>query len=134
MKRDGEALTAFINSRQSVPHRWGSNANDCMSFAAGAVKAQTGVDPARGLKWRSHASAIRLLNGLGGVEAILDARFKRVPPSMAKRGDIAGVPDPDLGIHPMIVEGMELVSPGEYGNARAKRSAMVCAWSVVKRV
>lgn len=127
--RDLIALHAFIDARQNMPYEWGRKANDCMSFIAGAVKAQTGKDPARGLQWNSYASAMSLLMKLGGVEAVLDAKFKRIPPSLAKRGDIAGVPDPDLGIHPMIVEGPTLVSPGEKGNRRAKRAAMILAWS-----
>lgn len=127
--RDLMALHAFIDARQNTPYEWGRKANDCMSFIAGAVKAQTGKDPARGFKWKSYASAMSLLKKLGGVEAILDAKFKRIPPSLAKRGDIAGVHDPDLGIHPMIVEGLTLVSPGDKGNRRAKREAMILAWS-----
>lgn len=127
--RDLLALHAFIDARQNMPYEWGRKGNDCMSFIAGAVKAQIGKDPARGLKWKSYASAMSLLKKLGGVEAILDARFKRIPPSLAKRGDIAGVPDPELGIHPMIVEGLTLVSPGDKGNRRAKREAMIFAWS-----
>lgn len=127
--RDLLALHAFINARQNMPYEWGRKGNDCMSFIAGAVKAQTGKDPARGLKWKSYASAMSLLKKLGGVEAILDSKFKRIPPSLAKRGDIAGVNDPILGTHPMIVEGLTLVSPGEKGNRRAQRSAMIIAWS-----
>lgn len=134
MKRDIAALIAFIDSRQTVPHCWGRNANDCLSFVAGAVKAQTGVDPARGLRWTGEVSGLRLLKKLGGVEAVLDARFERIPPAMAMRGDIAGVPDEALGIHPMIVEGITLVGPGDHGNRRMKRSAMTVAWSAVKHV
>ncbi len=127
--RDVAALIAFIDSRQNVPHDWGRKANDCMSFVAGAVKAQTGKDPARGLQWTNEKSGLRLLKKLGGVEAILDARFERIPPAQAMRGDIAGVPDEALGIHPMIVEGMTLVGPGDKGNRRMKRTAATVAWS-----
>lgn len=127
--RDIAALLAFINSRQTVPYAWGRNKNDCMSFMAGAVKALTGKDPARGLKWTSEKTGLALLEKLGGVEAALDARFERIPLAFAKRGDIAGVPDAKLGIHPMIVEGEMLVCPGERGNRRAKRKHMTIAWS-----
>jgi hypothetical protein len=132
VKRDVEALIAFIDSKHKIPHEWG--ANDCMRFVAGTVEAQTGIDPARGLRWKSHATAISLLNKLGGIEAVLDSKFERIPPSLAKHGDIAGVPDADLGIHPMIVEGLTLVCPGDKGNARTRRSMMTCAWSAVKHV
>lgn len=133
MRRNSEALIAFIDSRRSTPHKWGRKANDCMSFVAGAVKAQTGKDPARGLRWSSEHTGLRLLKELGGIESALDARFERIAPSFAQRGDIAGVPDDTLGIHPMIVEGEMLVGPGEKGNRRAKRSAMICAWSAISQ-
>jgi hypothetical protein len=42
MERDIEALLAFIEERLTVPHAWGRNGNDCMSFVAGAIDAQTG--------------------------------------------------------------------------------------------
>jgi hypothetical protein len=132
MKRDVNALVAYLAERAHRPHEWGRKANDCMSFPAGAVKAQTGKDPAAGLKWKSHATAMSLLNKLGGIEAVLDARFERVAPALAMRGDIAGVPDPEFGIHPMIVEGTMLCAPGERGLKRCSRSAMVIAWDITK--
>jgi hypothetical protein len=126
--RDIPALLEFINSRQTMPYWWGEN--DCATFVGGAVNAATGKDPLKGLRWSSQAGAMRVLKREGGMEAALDKRFKRVAPSMAKRGDIAGVPDPVLGIHPMIVEGEKLVAPGDGGNKRIPRRAMVVAWSV----
>lgn len=126
--RDIAAMIAFIDSRQTMPYIWGEN--DCVSFAAGAVKAATGKDYLKRLRWSSKAGAFRVLKRVGGIEAALDQRFKRIAPSMAKRGDIAGVPDDALGIHPMIVEGEKLVSPGDEGNRRAPRRAMTVAWSI----
>lgn len=126
--RDIPALIAFIDSRQTMPYLWGEN--DCAAFVGGAVKAATGKDPLKGLRWSSQTGAMRVLKRVGGMEAALDARFKRVSPTMAKRGDIAGVPDPALGIHPMIVEGEKLVAPGEDGNKRIPRRAMTVAWSI----
>lgn len=131
--RDVAALHAFIGSRQNTPHAWGRKENDCLSFAAGAVMAQTGKDPARGLQWKDEKSGLKLLKKLGGVEAVLDARFERIPPALAKRGDIGAVPDDRLGVHPMIVEGLTLVCPGERGLRRCKREAMVTAWNVTAR-
>jgi hypothetical protein len=71
---------------------------------------------------------MRALKKLGGVEKAFDRHFDRVPIAFAKRGDIAGVQDEELGIHPMIVEGDRLVAPGEKGNRRLPRSAMTIAW------
>lgn len=116
-----------------MPHEWGRKGNDCISFPAGAVKAQTGKDPARGLKWTSKVTGLRLLKKMGGVEAVLDARFERIPVALAMRGDIGIVPDDDLGCHPVIIEGVTVCAPGERGLKRLPRSAMTAAWSIVKQ-
>lgn len=132
MKRDHNALVVYLAERAHRPHEWGRKANDCTGFAAGAVKAQTGKDPTTGLKWKSQATALSLLNKLGGVEAVLDERFERVPLALAQRGDIAVFPDPDFGSHPAIVEGRTLCTPGERGLKRAPRSAATTAWDITK--
>jgi hypothetical protein len=132
MKRDIAALVAYLAERATMPHEFGRKANDCLAFVAGAAKEQTGKDPARGLQWKDEKSALRLLKKLGGVEAILDARFERVPPSLALRGDIAGVPDERLGIHPFVIEGKTICAPGARGLKRAPRLAMTIAWDVTK--
>jgi hypothetical protein len=131
--RDIDALLQYLADRAFMPHEWGRTANDCMSFPAGAVKAQTGKDPARGLKWKSQATGLSLLKKLGGVEKVLDARFERIPSALAKRGDIGIIPDPDLGVHPVIVEGATVCLPGERGLRRHPRSAMTAAWDIEKR-
>lgn len=130
--RDFEALIAFIESRQATPHEWGRKANDCIAFAGHAVEAVTDGhrQPLKGLHWHDRASGLKLLAKLGGVEAALDARFQRIAPAQAHRGDIAGVADADFGMHPMIVEGEYLVGPGAKGNRRLPRRAMVAAWNV----
>lgn len=128
-ERDIEALLAFIESRHYAPHAWGRDANDCAGFALAAVEAQTGEKRAQRIRWASRAEALRVIGRFGGLEAAFDRYFQRIDPIQAMRGDIAGVPDEAFGIHPMVVEGALLVSPGETGNRRAPRSAMVMAWS-----
>lgn len=139
--RDIPALIAFIDSRQRTPHAWGRRENDCVSFCLGAVAALTGVTVAPELDWNSEASAYRVIKRFGSLEAAFDAYFERVAPAFAMRGDIGLAPpvlvrsgpapasaDP-FSLHPMIVEGPFLVGPGDKGNGRAPRSAMVAAWS-----
>jgi hypothetical protein len=133
MGRDLGALVRYLAERAAMPHEWGKTANDCMSFPAGAVKAQTGKDPTAGLKWKSRATAISLLTKLGGVEAALDARFERIPTAHAMRGDIGIVPDAELGSHPVIVAGTTVCLPGTRGLRHHPRSAMTAAWDVTKQ-
>lgn len=131
LPRNVLALHAFIDSRASVPHAWGRRANDCAGYSLDAVQALTGVDRAPELDWTDAKSGVRVIAAEGGLEAAYDRRFQRIAPALAQRGDIAGVPDADFGIHPMIVEGGTLVGPGEVGNRRQPRAAMTIAWSAV---
>lgn len=130
--RDVAALLAFINSRQNSPHEWGRNKNDCVSFPLQAVKAMTGRNRASALKWNDEKSGLKTIKSVGGIEAGFNHYFQRIPPALAMRGDIAGVPDERFGIHPMIVEGELLVGPGDKGNRRLPRRAMVMAWSATE--
>jgi hypothetical protein len=127
--RDLEALHGFIDARQAAPYAWGRDANDCVGFALGAVAVQTGIVAAVAAQWHDERSAIRTIARLGGIEAAFDAHFDRVPPALARRGDVAGVFDEARGLHVMVVEGATLVGPGEAGNFRLPRSAMVIAWN-----
>lgn len=131
MQRNVMALLSFINERQSRPHEWSrKHGNDCVSFVLAAAKAQTGHDRATSIKWHDEKSGLKAIKKAGGLEKAFDRWFRRIPPSQAMRGDIAGVPDERFGIHPMIVEGETLVGPGDKGNKRLPRKAMTAAWSV----
>lgn len=131
LTRDVTALVAFIDGRHATPHAWGRRHNDCAGYALDAVHAQTGHARATRLHWNNRAQALRVIARFGSLEAAFDHYFQRIPPALAQRGDIAGVPDATFGIHPMIVEGATLVGPGDDGNRRVKRAAMICAWSAV---
>lgn len=130
MARDLEALLGFLAERAAMPFRWGRRRNDCVSFAANAVQAQTGRDPLEGLDWATQAEARALLRELGGLEAAIDARLTRIAPAMACRGDVAGVIDRRLGRRLMIVEGATLAGPGKGGVVRLPRREMITAWSI----
>src|SRR5438128_66589 len=103
--RDLSALIAFLDGRATTPHAWGDAANDCISFTAAAVEAQTGDNPIRraGFRWSTERGATRLLRRLGGKAAAVDLVLKRHvamvaepdgsvawedAPALAHRGDI----------------------------------------------
>lgn len=125
--RDYDAMLAAIAARAAMPFDW--KANDCARFAAAIVEAQTGKRPLRGLRWSTAAGAKRVLDRLGGMEAAVSARLLPIAPAEAQRGDIAGVPDANLGLRLMVIEGGTLVGPGEHGLKRQPRTAMTHAWS-----
>jgi hypothetical protein len=128
MGRDLEALLRLIDARQRIPFAW-AQPDDCVSFADAAVFAQCGWRPLRGMRWTTQHGALRVIKRLGGIEPAIDARMTAIAPSMAHRGDIAGVHDPVLGIALMVIEGELLVGPGDQGLKRLRRRAMVRAWS-----
>lgn len=125
--RNVAALIAMIDTRRRRAFAW-RGGRDCVSFAALAVKAQTGIDPRGELRWRSRREARLLLASCGGLEAAMDARFNRVAPAMAKRGDIAALPCDEFGVRLMVVEGTTLVGPGDEGLERLPRAMMIIAW------
>ena len=128
--RDIDALIALIEARAPLRFRW-ARPRDCVSFAAAAVKAQSGIDVLAGLRWRSRRQALAFLVAQGGLEAATDRRLRRVPPALARRGDIAAVADAEHGIRLMVVEGQTLVGPGAKGLERQPRAAMIIAWDAM---
>lgn len=130
MARDVDALVGFIADRADMPFRWGRGRNDCIAFATKAAKKMTGRDLLGDLQWRNRREAMALLRRLGGLEKAVDDRLPRIAPSMAMRGDFAGVEDPELGLRLMVVEGATLAGPGTSGVERMPREAMVAAWSI----
>jgi hypothetical protein len=130
--RDFTALCDFIGSRQALPYAWGRDANDCVGFVLGAVEAMTGAVVGPKLKWSSEKEALKAIAKFGSLEAAFDAHFGRIPPALAQRGDIAGVPDETFGIHPGIIEGLTIVGPGEKGNRRIPRRLATVAWSATQ--
>jgi hypothetical protein len=123
-------LFAFIEGQTERRFNWRGQ-RDCVAFMAGCVKAQTGIDPRGDYRWRNRREAHAIIVAEGNLMMAIDARFDRVVPSMAARGDIAAVPDDVFGIRLMIVEGDMLVGPGEHGLERQPRSAMRVAWDAM---
>lgn len=87
-----EALQAHVEARRCTPFAWG--ANDCASFASDGVLAVTGTDPMADLRtaYRDEVSQARLLQRLGGLRAIAEARLPRRQHALcAHRGDVVCV-------------------------------------------
>jgi hypothetical protein len=85
------ALRKFLHERKSLPFVWGQN--DCALFAADAVLALTGFDPAA--QWRGYQSeeeAKALIRAVGSMEALFTQGMGKPPHQnwrMAARGDVA---------------------------------------------
>lgn len=88
-----QRLRAYMAATVGRPFAWGTH--DCLMFAAGAVEAQTGVDPAarwRG-KYRSQRGAEALLKRLGHADALaaVASHLPEIPQAWAHVGDLASV-------------------------------------------
>ncbi|MES2175114.1 MAG: hypothetical protein V4523_14365 [Pseudomonadota bacterium] len=126
------ALYRLLSERAAMPFAWGDQANDCVSFAAAAVKAQTGKRVKfGGHEWSTAIGAQRVLNKLDGLAAAVASELQDIAPALAQRGDIAGVPTRPGGndMLLMVVEGDTLVGPGPDGLMRMPRVSMTMAWS-----
>jgi hypothetical protein len=83
-------LGAHIAAHRTRPFAYG--AHDCATFAAGAVQAVTGSDPAAGLTgYTTRAGGLRRLrrNGLEDHVAFVASRFAEIPVACAQQGDLA---------------------------------------------
>lgn len=131
MVRDFDALIAFLEARALTPFIWGEN--DCVTFAAGAVRAMTGEDllafPGRHPSWSTASGAARRLAKFGGLEAAVSSALTEIPVAMAHRGDV-GLLEID-GLQSLcIFEGEIVIGPGLSGLVRQTRANAVRAWSV----
>lgn len=111
-------LRTYVETSARQPFRPGRH--DCALFAAGAVEAITGVDPAEGFRgaYRTLEDGFALIRDAGFADHIdMVARsFVEVPPIMAQVGDLAVVEEDALGVvqGPMVyvlrLDGIGLVS------------------------
>ncbi|MBN9504913.1 MAG: hypothetical protein J0I69_02710 [Altererythrobacter sp.] len=125
------ALSAWFAECERRSYAYG--AHDCALFAAGAVRAMTGADPAEPFRGRycSAWSGEELLEELGfaNLEELIDAQFSDVPVSFAQRGDLAWH-DGSVGV----VAGRFALFVGEVDGAarliRVPRAQWQKAWRV----
>jgi hypothetical protein len=121
-------LAAYLAEARTRPHAYGRF--DCMLFCAGAVKAVTGMDLARGHrgKYSSAAGSLRHLKkrGFDSPEAMLDSLLPERALMKARRGDV--ILD-DEGI-PGICIGADALMASEKGWVRLPRKHWRKAWGV----
>lgn len=117
-------LPEYIAANLQRPFAWGEF--DCLLCAAGYVIPKTGIDYLAGQpKWTTAKEALRLVESLGGMEAILDGHFARIEPNFAQDGDI-GLYEKSVGIF----SGAHIVGPGPDGLIFIDRTKAKCAWSI----
>jgi hypothetical protein len=88
-------FAALVAGARARPFAWGSH--DCCLWAADAVQALTGRDPAA--QWRgtysSELGAFRIVFTLGGLPAIAALGGVEIPPGLSVTGDVGTVRWPD---------------------------------------
>lgn len=88
------ALAAYIDEVMKKPFVWGEH--DCALFAAGAVQAMTGSDPAASYrdKYKTLKGGLGLLKrkGFANHADLAASMLEEIHPAMAQVGDIAAVP------------------------------------------
>ncbi|GAA4218607.1 hypothetical protein GCM10022253_19400 [Sphingomonas endophytica] len=126
-----QRLHDYVSALEGASFAWGTL--DCALFAAGAVRAQTGVDPAADFRdrYRSAAGSVRALRrfGAGTLAATIDARLPGIAPAFARRGDIVmtgGIAGVCLGARALFVGEVD----GQPGWVTHARPAWQQAWKV----
>lgn len=123
-------LAALVGARLQQPFEWG--VHDCALFAADAVKAVTGVDPAAELRgtYSTAAGAARVLSERGGLDAIATAALGQPrAPLMARPGDVGLVLNDGrecLGV----CTGSTWHVPGQSGLVALPLADAVSSWKV----
>jgi hypothetical protein len=129
-----EALADFVEERRATPFAWGSN--DCVTHAADAVLAMTGVDVLGELRgsWSTESAALALLDGLGGMQAAVTAALGQPLANVAyfSRGDVALIVEPTdpPRTYLAVVLGPDLVAPGSRQARRLPWSWVGVVWPV----
>ena len=133
-----EALAALMAQRQAVPFAWGTH--DCVMWAADAVHAQVGIDPASAFRGR-YATALqaqRVITLAGGSLHAVATRALGAPllnPMLACAGDIglvqgtASADWPDRATLAVCL-GAWYVAPAARGLGLYPLTAATAAWKV----
>jgi hypothetical protein len=121
-------LAALVAERIDQPFKWGPN--DCASFTADCVQAQTGFDLLAELRSdrKTQREAEHRKRAIGGVAAAIDrAGLQRVPPALAQRGDVVLVRQGRREVL-AVCNGDHAIAPGRLRLGHAPMSQAVQAW------
>ena len=125
-----QRLDALVAARMHTPFAWGEH--DCCLWAADAVQAVTGDDPAHGLRgsYADKRGALRVLGPLGGLPGAAARGGRQLPePRFAQAGDIGMVHDGVRHVLGVCTAGLWLVAGGA-GLAVVDFGAAGMAWRV----
>lgn len=128
-----QRLDAVIVEATAKPFRYG--AFDCCLFAADAVRAMTGVDPAQSWRgcYRGLRGALQMIRREGDVPAIVTSRLGIAPLEghAARRGDLVWRPGPPAGYGAVgVCIGLHCVYPSDRGLAFMPRDEGRLYWMV----
>lgn len=123
-------FAALVESARAQPFEWG--AHDCCLWAASAVLAITGVDPAHAWRagYRTERAAMRILASLGGLEGAGALTGIPVALACAAIGDIGLVNWPDGARSLAVCAGHTWMCAGEAGLVHLPLDAASVAWGV----
>lgn len=121
-------LAALIVERMAVTFAWG--VHDCALWAADAIQAQLGADPAQPLRgtYRTQRQALRVMAPLGGLRGVATAVLGRplAQPLAARAGDVGLVRWGALAV----CTGETWMAPARHGLGHLPLEDVDCAWRV----
>lgn len=123
-------LGALVDQHHRTPFAWGTF--DCITFAADAVLACTGVDLAADMRgqYSTEPEALALLAQHGGVVALACARLGAVVPvALAQPGDI-GVASIDHLHRLAVCCGGHFLAPGPVGLTYIAPDQVLRVWRI----
>lgn len=131
-----ERLSALISARLHEPFEWGKN--DCALFAADAVLAMTGHDPAEALRgrYRTARGAKRALKRIGITELADIPRYfigeiaAEIPLKMAGRGDVILTKNDTGETMLAVCLGARCASPGPSGLVYSSTLSALSTWRI----